>query len=124
MYTTNKRVTKKLFIAHYKRANDKIIYKKSWDGVPQLKDKLVRLTLAYKEASLKLKAECGEDDIIHNTIATMNGNIESLRGVESINSSVLVGVKLTTLTNFSSILINKYNICAYLVHRTKDELLK
>ncbi|EGC33596.1 hypothetical protein DICPUDRAFT_154329 [Dictyostelium purpureum] len=119
-----KRVTKKLLISNYKNIKDKVIYKKSWEGNEALRDKLERVTLAYKQASLNLKKECGDENLIHNTIATMNGNIHKLKGVNSADDSILVARKFTSMLNYSTILIEKYNICAYLVHKTKDDLLK
>ncbi|KAM9979081.1 hypothetical protein ACTFIZ_000406 [Dictyostelium cf. discoideum] len=64
--------------------------------------------LTYKDDSLKLKSEFVSDNSMHNHVATINGSINPLKGVDSIDLSAQVGIRLTLLTNFSWILIDKY----------------
>ncbi|KAM9972047.1 hypothetical protein ACTFIW_012037 [Dictyostelium discoideum] len=99
------------------------VLKKTWTGNEYIELILIKLTNEYLDASNGLLEECGGEELIHNTIAAVNGNTHKIKE-NRVDASILVSQKLVKLVNFSSKLIRKYNMSPTLVDDTKNKILR
>ncbi|KAK5578207.1 hypothetical protein RB653_003160 [Dictyostelium firmibasis] len=98
-------------------------YIEKWEGYEHVKKKLIKATIKYKCLSNSLKSICGGEELIHNTLAAMNGNTYKIKN-DVLEPSITVAYSLKRLNHLSAHITRKYNISPFLVEQTKDELLK
>ncbi|KAM9997540.1 hypothetical protein ACTFIZ_011040 [Dictyostelium cf. discoideum] len=98
-------------------------YIKTWTGNEHLELILIKLTKEYLNASNGLLDQCGGEELIHNTLAAINGNTHKIKE-NRVDESILVSQKIVKLVNFSSGLIYKYNMSPTLVNDTKNIILR
>ncbi|KAM9957793.1 hypothetical protein ACTFIW_012764 [Dictyostelium discoideum] len=95
---------------------------RSWEGYEHIKKILVKASLKYKCSSIALKNICGGEELIHNTLAAMNGNTYKIKS-DVLEPSIKVAHNLKRLNHLSAHITRKYNISPILIEQTKDDLL-
>ncbi|EGC32968.1 hypothetical protein DICPUDRAFT_37434 [Dictyostelium purpureum] len=104
-------------------AKKNVKYIESWKGYEHLKEKLIKASNDYVDASDVVYRLCGGEKLIHNTIAAMNGNISNIKP-DDVQPSIDAAQKLTELSNLCAILIHKHYISPTLVNDIKNSIIE
>ncbi|KYR01395.1 hypothetical protein DLAC_11506 [Tieghemostelium lacteum] len=111
-------------------AKKSVRYIKTWDKHPHLKEKLIRATVAYRDAMKRMERLVGGENAMNNVVVGMN-HLPDLVELDknqhqnkAVKPTIDSAAKLTELINLTGKLVHKHHIDWFLVAATKDKYLK